>query len=210
MTLSGFLAVSSAAMSTIWPEGPGGPPPAAPSLAHPSGDGWCQRRVASRHGADGVDDVLGRRILEQEAAGAGAQRLESVFVEIEGGQDEDPRRGLDGDDAPGRLEPVDARHADVQDRHGRPEAPHQADGLGTVGTLADDAQVGLAVEDHPQPGAGQRLIVGDDDVDGHDDPTANGRVASTRNPPPDIGPARNEPSYTWTRSRMPMRPCPDR
>ena len=37
--------------------------------------------------------VRGRRVLEQEAARAGAQRGVGVLVEVEGGEDDDPRRG---------------------------------------------------------------------------------------------------------------------
>jgi hypothetical protein len=53
-----------------------------------------------------VDEFLGWRVLEQEPAGAGAQRLEHVVVPLEGGEDDDPAgdAGL-GDDAAGGLQP---------------------------------------------------------------------------------------------------------
>jgi hypothetical protein len=153
-----------------------------------------ERRVAPRHRPHGVHDILGRCVLEEEAARAGTQRLEGVLVEVEGGEDEDAGRRLGGDDAPSRLETVDARHTDVEDRHGRPEAPHEADRFCTVAALADDPHVRLAVEDHPQPGARERLVVDDEDVDRHADATTSGSVASTRNPPPGIGPAKKRPS----------------
>src|SRR5450759_5938329 len=145
-----------------------------------------------------MDDVFGRRVLEQEAAGTGSECLEGVLVEVEGGEDEYASCRLDGDDPAGPLETVDARHADVQDCHRRPQAPHQAHGLGTVGPLADDAQVGLPLEDPPQAGASQRLIVNDDELDGHEASTARGSTASTRKPPPGIGPACIRPSYSCT------------
>ena len=39
-----------------------------------------------------VDELLGRRVLEQEAARAGLQRVVDVLVEVEGGEDEHARR----------------------------------------------------------------------------------------------------------------------
>ena len=58
-------------------------------------------------------------VLDQEAAGPGAERLEDVLVELEGGQHDHPRcrPGRVGGDPPGRLEPVDARHPDVHQHH---------------------------------------------------------------------------------------------
>ena len=38
-------------------------------------------------------------------------------------------------------------------------------GLLAVGGLARDDQVGLGLEDHPEPGADQRLVVDDEDPD---------------------------------------------
>jgi hypothetical protein len=38
----------------------------------------------------GGEQVVGERVLEQEAAGAGPQRGEHVFVQVEGRQDEHP------------------------------------------------------------------------------------------------------------------------
>ena len=54
------------------------------------GDGRRQDRVAGRDGADRFDDLGARRVLEQRAAGARAQRGDDVIVEPEGGEDQDP------------------------------------------------------------------------------------------------------------------------
>ena len=72
------------------------------------------RRVMRRrdHGVAAGDRAdrghqLGRRgVLEQEAAGAGAQRGEGVLVQVERGQDEHLGRAGAGHDPPGRLDAV--------------------------------------------------------------------------------------------------------
>ena len=78
------------------------------------------------------------------------------------------RRGaLVGDDPPGRLDAVDHRHADVHQHDVGPLAQHDLDRLGAVAGLADDVDVGRRAQQHAEPAAHQRLIVGDDHGDGH-------------------------------------------
>ncbi len=50
-------------------------------------------RFPRRDRAHRGQQVLGEGVLEQEAAGAGAQRGVDVLVQVEGGQDEHARRG---------------------------------------------------------------------------------------------------------------------
>ena len=45
-----------------------------------------------------IDDVALAVVFEHEAAGAGAERLENVLVEVEGRQDQDPGGGIRGED----------------------------------------------------------------------------------------------------------------
>ena len=88
-------------------------------------------RVAFRDDVDGVDELLRRSVLEQEAARSSAQRLVDVFVEIEGGEHQHPRRvvitGRRLEDLPRRLEAIHHRHAHVHehDVRGRARAPGQ-------------------------------------------------------------------------------------
>ena len=92
-----------------------------------------------------------------------------------------------------------------------------------VDRLADDLDVVLGVEDHPEAGADERLVVGDQDADAHAASTGSrgaaaasaasaspcsGSRASTSKPPPGRGPACSSPPITRTRSRMPTRPWP--
>src|SRR6266540_3313479 len=54
-------------------------------LDQPAGDAGRGDRLAGGDLADGGEQVGGESVLEQEAAGPGAQAVEDVFVEVEGG-----------------------------------------------------------------------------------------------------------------------------
>ena len=83
-------------------------------LDDPPRDRRREQRVAVGHDPDRVDELLGRRVLDQEAAGARLECLEHVLVALEGRQDHHPavERGVRRD-APRRLEAVHVRHLDV-------------------------------------------------------------------------------------------------
>ena len=69
------------------------------------------------------------------------------------------------------------------------------DGVEAVGGLADHVEVVLGVEDHAEPGADQRLVVGDQQAHAQtrlNSRTSVGKVARTRQPC-SCGPAANEP-----------------
>ena len=116
-------------------------------------------RTASSSRSDG-------RVLEQEAGGADAQRLEDVLAGVEGREHHD-RRGVlrVGEDPLGRREPVELGHADVHQHDVGAPAGDDVDRGVAVGRLADDGDVGLGVEDDAKAGAQQALVVGDDDGD---------------------------------------------
>src|SRR4051812_12077391 len=56
---------------------------------HSPRDRRGEQGVARRDRAYRVHELLWRRVLEQETARAGAERLEDVLVLLEGGQDDD-------------------------------------------------------------------------------------------------------------------------
>jgi hypothetical protein len=72
-----------------------------------------ERGVPGDDRAHGLDDLVGGGVLEQEAAASGAQGVDDVFVEPEGGEDEDALARQ----PPGGLDAVHDRHADVH-QHG--------------------------------------------------------------------------------------------
>ena len=138
--------------------GRGGRPGGEP-FDQPLGDSGVEQRVALRDGADGLDELTGRGVFQQESAGTTAQRGIDLFVEVEGGQDQD-LGVLGSGDAPGGLKPVDSGHADVHEDHVRLFGPDQGDRLLARGRLADDEEVGGGLEDAAQPGAHEFLVVG--------------------------------------------------
>src|SRR3954471_6858127 len=71
---------------------------------HAFRDGRGEKRISAGNRADCREELFGRVILEHEAAGAGAQRLVDIFVEVERRQDQDPRGGVGLKDSPRRLE----------------------------------------------------------------------------------------------------------
>src|SRR5439155_16385216 len=111
--------------------------------------------------------------------------------------------------APRRLDAVDARHSNVHEDDVRSKGADSFDRRGSVARLADHLEVGLRLEDHAEAGADERLVVDDQDLDGHQAGSSMGRRACTENPPAGSRPARSWPPKSATRSRIPMRPCPE-
>src|SRR5262249_9004742 len=156
-------------------------------------------------------EQLGRLgALAEEAARAGPQRLEDVLVDLERGEDEDVYAGevLIGGDESRRGEPVEVGHPDVHQYDVGARLPGKLHRLPAGGRLADHLEIGCRVDEYRETLAYQRLVVGEEYPDGHAVPPGTGRVASTRNPPPGRGPARNPPPTAATRSRIPVMPWP--
>ena len=72
-----------------------------------------------------------------------------------------------GGDQLGCLDAVHARHADVHDDHVGAGVPGELDRLGSGSGLAGHVDVGCLLDQHAQARADQRLVVGQDDPDGH-------------------------------------------
>ena len=122
------------------------------------GDGGGEERLAGGDGPHGVEQILDAGVLEDEAGCAGPERLDDVLVETERRQDQDPRSGQ----LPGRLDPVHAGHPDVHQHDIGQVAPRLLDRLLAGAGLGDDLDVAGALEQRFEPGAQQRLVVGDD------------------------------------------------
>ena len=130
-----------------------------------------EQRGAACDDADRVEQLLGRRVLEHEAAGTGAQRVEHVLVQAERREHQHPhvvaqRR----DDAARGLDAVELGHADVEHGDVRLAGPRGIDGLQAVSRLRDHGQVGLGLDDLAQAPTDQRLIVGLADPDHGESP----------------------------------------
>ena len=113
-------------------------------------------------------------------------------------------------EAPGRLDAVHDRHAQVHHDDVRPQSADGLDGRSPVGRLTDDLDVGLVGHDHPEARADQLLVVHQQDPDPVAHPAfpgwgSRGSHAATRKPRP-TGPASRRPPNRAARSRIPMRP----
>ena len=124
-----------------------------------------EQRIAGCDCADRGDQLLGRVVLEHEAACSGFHRLVDVLVEVEGGEDQDPGAAIGREDPPSRLEPVELGHANVHQDDRRVEASRLLDRLQPVRRLGHDLDVLLAGEQHPKAGADHRLVVGHEHPD---------------------------------------------
>ena len=92
----------------------------------------------ARRRVDGLDEQLGSGVLEQEPAGSRLQRAVHVLVEVEGRDDDDRHRVLDAGpgELPGRLDPVQAGHPDVEQADVGTKLARQRHRLAPVGRLA--------------------------------------------------------------------------
>jgi hypothetical protein len=77
-----------------------------------------------------------------------------------------------------RFEPVDVRHADVHEDDVRLELGRSRERLRAVGGLAHDVHVFLGLEDHPETGPDEGLVVHDEDAN-HEGTSPIGRRART-------------------------------
>src|SRR5581483_850366 len=117
-------------------------------------------------------------------AGTDSECLVDVLVEVEGGQNQDSCTVVLGEDASGRLEPVQLGHADVHEDDGGAVARRLLDGFETVARFGDDLDVLFFGEENAEAGADHRLVVGDEDADRHVIASVSGsRVSSTKPPP---------------------------
>ena len=110
-----------------------------------------------------------------------------------------------GRDLARRRDPVELGHADVHQHDVGPQPLRAVDGLLAVGRLADDRDVVLGLEHHPEARPHERLVVGDEDADAHR-ASVIGSDARTTKPPSGRRPACSSPPYSATRSRIPTRP----
>jgi hypothetical protein len=94
------------------------------------------------------------------------QRVVEVLVEVEGSEHDDLRRVASvREQAAGRLDPVEVGHANVQQDDVGTQVLRLSDRGRAVGGLADDLDVRFRVEDHPEAGADERLVVDNEDAD---------------------------------------------
>ena len=123
--------------------------------------GRGEERLAALHRTDCLHQIgVGLR-LQHVAGGAGPQRLEEVALVVVHGQDQDGDLGRLALDLTRCLQPGQLRHPHVEDREVGALADRCVAGLRSVRRFADHLDVGLALEQQPQTGADDPVIVGD-------------------------------------------------
>jgi hypothetical protein len=120
------------------------------------------------HPPDGLGQLGGRRVLEQETACPGRHRRGQVAGPPERRDDDD----LPGEpflaQPPGDLQPVAARHLDVQQRHVRLVPAGHGDRLVAAGGLRHHGDVVLQLQQGDQGLAHHGLVLGDHEAHAHD------------------------------------------
>src|SRR6476661_3993759 len=162
--------------------------------------------VAPCDDPDRLDQFARSNVLQQEAARSGSDRLDKVVIDIEGREDQDLDRPVLGGQDPRRLDAVQPGHPHIHQDDVGPQATGLLDRIESIGGLSHEFDVLFGTQRHLERRAHKRLIVGDEDADRHGSSSSVGRVADTRYPPPDTGPALSSPPKSATRSCIPR--CP--
>ncbi len=119
--------------------------------------------LAALDRADRLEQLGVGLALEHVSGRSGLEGLEQVALVVVHGEDEDGDVGRLLADLVGRLQPGEARHLDVEDREVGALADRDVARLDPVRRLGDDLHVLLALEEHPQAGADDPVVVGDQD-----------------------------------------------
>src|SRR4051812_42055364 len=158
--------------------------------------------AAARHLADRRDDLLVRGLLEDVAARAGPERLADVAGIVLHRQDEHLRVGRLLLELREYVDTALAGHHHVEEDHVGLQRAGPEDGVLRVPSLPHHLDVVLVLEQEPQPGPDDRVVVHDDDGD------QSGTSTASVVPPPGLDSRASFPSWSATRSRMPTRPRP--
>lgn len=123
------------------------------------------------------------RILEHESAGSRTYGPCRALVEIERRQHQNSRWSLRGrEDLLGRRYAVEHRHPDVHQHHVRHRGCGELHCLSAVARLADELEIGLRGDEHPNARAEELLVVDQRDSDAirtHFVPFVDGVVAGS-------------------------------
>lgn len=138
------------------------------NLAHETGGSFRRElNLAGRRCLDRSPQLIRVRVLEQVTGGSRSHRVydRAVFHHARQGDDLNvgrlvPKRANCGD-------AVHHRHEEIHQHHIRMELFGQLDRFGSVRRLADDLNLRIELEKHPQSLANHRMIVCDDDTDHH-------------------------------------------
>ena len=146
------------------------PREARPARRAAAGRPRVELQLAAIRGAHGRRDLVGVGVLEDVSRRSGFQCAAHELVVGVGGQDDDRDVVVAGADQAGRLDAVQGPHLQVHDDHvGSPplgfEPLQQVERLRPAVGRSDDLEVGLALEEGPQPATHDRMVVHHEHLD---------------------------------------------
>jgi hypothetical protein len=144
------------------------------SLGQAPGDQWCEHRLAGGSAADCVDEVLGWRVLQHVAGGAGFDCPHDRLVGVVGGHHENGDVGTSLPHRPGRFDAVHLGHPEIHQDDVRLLCQHRRECGATVGNIGNDLDVRLVLEQGDHALSHDRVVVGHH----HSDRSAHGVTGS--------------------------------
>src|ERR1039458_8845509 len=128
-------------------------------------DRGTEERLPGSGGADGARQVGFGRVLKQVGLGSRFQCPEHVpFVGVHTEHDHLRIRQRRAN-LVGRLDAIQARHADIHHYHVRFQFPGHGHSFTPVAGFSDDGEVGFGIHHHAQTRANQRVVVGKQHAD---------------------------------------------
>jgi hypothetical protein len=121
--------------------------------------------IAAEDGAQGLGEVAGDGVLEDDAAGADLQGLNDLLGGDGAGEHDDLDARRLGHDGTHGFEAGEARHGEVEQKNVGFELEGLGDGVVAVFGFADDFEAGFVLQYGLDTGADDEVVVGDDDAD---------------------------------------------
>src|SRR5260370_3826793 len=169
--------------------------------------------LASCRAADRRGELVGRGVLEQEAADAGVDGAAQVAGTSEDREDEHAAGGKLRAKFGRRRDPILAGHLDVEESDVWFGAPGLVEDAVAAFDLGDDLDVVYSRKQRGEGAADHRLVLGDQDRDQATGISLGvampaGRMTRRRTPASGSVPTSNLPPASSTRSRRPISPTP--
>ena len=123
-----------------------------------------------RQRLDGVDHLAVRLRLQQIAARAGVQHLGDQLVAVVHGEHQHFGRRAGAADLARRLDAVEDRQRDIEDRDVRLVLDGEFDRLASIARLGADGEVRIALDQRSQATTNYDVVIGQQDTQRHHSP----------------------------------------
>src|ERR1035437_1727598 len=121
---------------------------------------WAQVTAAARDFADGGDELLGRAVLEDIAAGPDVEALGQIVLVVIHGEIDHLGIGAFLANLTGRLEATHTGHTDIHQDNVGPHLLRHRDGIQRVAGFSDDFHIGFGGQQGPDTVPEKCMIVG--------------------------------------------------